>query len=178
MMFPNNKYDVIIADPPWVYRNKRTGGSMSSGSESKYPCITVDVLKEFPIQDIADTDCVMFLWITTPLKEEILRSGLIETWGFKYKTTIYWKKLHKLGMGYWFRGQMEECLVCVKGNIKAFRCQKPNIIESVPRKHSQKPEEFFQLIEPSLERFNLNRKIELFARSRRNGWDTWGDQIE
>ena len=80
-----------------------------------------------------------------------------------------------LGMGYWFRGQVEECLVGVRGDVKAFRLQKPNFIQSKARKHSQKPEEFFQLIEPAVE--NMNPKIELFARERRPGWDCWGYEV-
>jgi len=79
-------------------------------------------------------------------------------------------------MGYWFRGQIEECLVGIKGNVKAFRLQKPNFIQSKARDHSQKPEEFFQLIEPAIQ--NMNPKIELFARERRDGWDSWGNEME
>ena len=74
---------------------------------------------------------------------------VMKAWKFKYKTKIYWRKTGNLGLGYWFRGQVEECLVCVRGDVKAFRLQKPNFIQSKAREHSRKPEEFFQLIGPA-----------------------------
>ena len=174
--FPNKSYQCIVADPPWSYENKNTGGSMKSGSVSKYPVLTLDEIKELPVRDIANRDAILFLWVTVPLKHEIAKSGLVEAWGFKYKTSLYWNKL-SYGMGFWYRGQVEECWVCVKGNIKAFRSSKPNIFQSKPRKHSQKPEEFFGLIEPELDKYELTDRIELFARERRPGWDCWGNEV-
>ena len=94
-----------------------------------------------------------------------------------YKTTIYWRKIMSLGLGFNFRGQVEECWMCTRGKVKPFRTQLPNIIESKVRKHSQKPEEFFQMIEPSLEKFNLNPRLEMFARNVRSGWHSIGNEI-
>lgn len=172
--FPDKKYSVIVADPPWQYRNKNTGGSMKSGSNAKYPTMSLEEICSLPVPTICEKDCVLFLWGTTPLAD--YPPKVMGAWGFKYKTKIYWRKIMSLGMGYWFRGQIEECLVGIKGNVKAFRLQKPNFIQSKARDHSQKPEEFFQLIEPAIQ--NMNPKIELFARERRDGWDSWGNEIE
>ena len=78
-----------------------------------------------------------------------------------------------LGMGFWFRGQVEVCLLGVRGKVKAFRSQRINIIESKVRRHSQKPEEMYELIES----LGIDSKIELFAREKRSGWDSWGDEL-
>ena len=78
-----------------------------------------------------------------------------------------------LGMGYWFRGQVEVCLIGIKGNIKAFRSQKPNVIQTKVREHSRKPDEMYGIIEE----LELEPRIELFARYRREGWDCWGNEI-
>lgn len=174
MIFPDKKYSVIVADPPWQYRNKNTGGSMKSGSSAKYPTMSLEEICSLPVQSICEKDSVLFLWGTTPLADYPIE--VMKRWGFHYKTKIYWRKIMSLGMGYWFRGQVEECFVGIKGNVKAFRLQKPNFIQSKVRKHSQKPEEFFQLIEPAIQ--NLNPKIELFARERRDGWDCWGNEVK
>jgi N6-adenosine-specific RNA methylase IME4 len=174
MNFPDKKYSVIVADPPWQYRNKNTGGSMKSGSSAKYPTMSLEEICSLSVSSICNRDCVLFLWGTTPLADYPME--VMKTWGFKYKTKIYWRKIMSLGMGYWFRGQVEECLVGIKGNVKAFRLQKPNFIQSKVRNHSQKPEEFFQLIGPAIQ--NMNPKIELFAREQRDGWDSWGNEIE
>jgi len=166
------KYKTILVDPPWQYRNKKTGGSMISGSESKYPTMSLDELLKLPIQNLSDRDCVLFLWATTPLLPEAFQ--LMKGWNFTYKTAIFWRKIMSLGMGFWFRGQMEMCLLGIKGKVKAFRAQRCNVIQSKALKHSQKPVELYDLIEPYI----LDPKIELFARNRREGWDVWGNEID
>lgn len=169
--FPDRKYMVILADPPWTYNNRKTGGSMKSAACDKYPTMSLDDIKMMPIADIAEKDCVLFLWATTPLLPEAFE--VMTAWGFRYKTTVFWKKL-SLGMGYWFRGQVELLLLGIKGKIKAFRCQKPNFIQSKLRSHSEKPEESYQLIEEVIQQ---KSRIELFARKRRHGWDVWGNEV-
>jgi len=166
------KYQVIYADPPWKYNNKRTGGSMNSGAESKYQTMDIEDIIQMPISLIADKDAVLFLWATTPLLPDALR--VLSGWGFEYKTAIYWRKIMSLGMGFWFRGQVELCLLGVKGKIKPFRLQKPNFIQTKALRHSEKPEEMRQLIELT----GLQPRLELFARRKVDGWDAFGNEIE
>ena len=99
----NEAYDVILADPPWAYRNKRTGGSMISGASQKYPTMSVEEICALPIGEIAARDSVLFLWVTTPMMEEGLQ--VMRAWRFKYKTKIYWRKIMSLGMGFWFNSR-------------------------------------------------------------------------
>ena len=120
------KFRTILADPPWQYKNERTGFQMESSAVQKYPVISLERLKTFPINELADKDCILWLWATVPLLPEALE--LMKTWGFKYKTAIFWRKIMSLGMGFWFRGQVEMLLLGIKGKIKAFRCQKANFL--------------------------------------------------
>lgn len=168
----NKKYQLIYADPPWSYRNKRTGGSMNSGAISKYPTMSIEEIKNMPIGDIVNKDCALFIWATTPLLPEAFE--VITAWGFHYKTSLYWCKTMSLGMGYWYRGQVEMLLLGIKGEVKAFRIQKPNFIQTKVREHSRKPDEFYELIEMT----GLKPRIELFARNKREGWDCWGNEVE
>ena len=166
------KYQIIYADPPWSYRNKKTGGSMISGSMAKYPTMPLEEICSLPIRQIVDKNSVLFLWVTCPMMREGLR--VMDSWGYKYKTKIYWRKIMSLGMGFWYRGQVEELWLGVKGKVKAFRCQKPNFIQSKVLRHSQKPEEFRERIEEC----GLQPRIELFARKKTPGWDVWGNEVE
>lgn len=68
----------MYLDPPWQYRDKALAGNR--GAECKYPILTIPQLKELPIQNIADKDCLMFMWITMPKLNEVF--SLIESWGF------------------------------------------------------------------------------------------------
>lgn len=166
------KYKVILCDAPWSYRNKNTGGSMSSGSANKYSTLSMEDIKNLPISEISDKNSVLYLWATTPLLPEALE--VLQYWGFKYKTALYWRKIMSLGMGFWYRGQVEMLLMGVRGNLKAFRIQKPNFIQTKVRKHSQKPDEFYDLIEEN----KLTPRIELFATSKRKGWTSIGYEID
>ena len=166
------KYKTIVADPPWQYKNRKTGRDMKHGAEAKYKTLSLREICSLPIQDIADKNCVLFLWATTPLLPEAFH--VMQEWGFKYKTAIYWRKIMLMGMGFWFRGQVELCLLGIRGKVKAFRAQKCNFIQCKAGKHSQKPKEFFDLIEP----YTPKPRIELFAREKRKGWNAWGNEVE
>jgi len=166
------QYQIIYADPPYSYRNKRTGGSLKSGSASKYPTLQINDIAKLPIGQIADKDCALFLWTTTPMLQDAFQ--IMNEWGFEYKTAIYWRKIMSLGMGYWFRGQVEVCLLGIRGKVKAFRIQKANFIQTKALKHSEKPEEMRKLIEAT----GLEPRIELFARRKVEGWDSWGNECE
>lgn len=168
----NIKYQVIYADPPWRYGNKNTGGSMKSGSSSKYPTLSLEELINLDVP--SDKNSVLFLWVPVPLLPEGLK--LMEALGYKYKTTITWEKTGRLGMGFWWRGQCEYLLFGVKGKIKAFRIQEKNILSLPVLKHSEKPDEFRQLIERATK--NMPYKLELFARKKVEGWISWGNEIE
>ena len=162
------KYKTILADPPWQYKSK-TGREWKHGSDKKYSTMTTDLICDLAIIDqIADKNCVLFLWATIPLLPDAFK--VMESWKFHYKTSIIWRKIMSMGMGFWFRGQCEMCLIGIKGQVKAFRCQKPNFIQAKVFEHSKKPEEFFKLIDPIIP----HPAIELFARDKRKGWDSWG----
>jgi len=166
------KFKVIYADPPYSYRNKKTGGSMKSGSANKYPTLSMDDIKTLPVEKISDSNSVLYLWATTPLLPEILE--IMKYWGYKYKTALYWRKIMSLGMGFWYRGQVEILLVGIRGGIRAFRIQKSNFVQTRVRRHSQKPDEFYNLIEAN----NLSPRIELFATKNRKGWTSIGYEID
>ena len=119
----------------------------------------------------------MFLWVTTPLKIDIAESGIVKRWGYDYKTTLYWRKKN-FGLGHWFRGVMEECWVCTRGKVPPLKIQKANIIECKAEKHSRKPVEFFELIEPRLDEMGFNDRLELFARKRRPGYYCYGNEVK
>lgn len=139
--FPNKKYDVIYADPPWSYKDK----SCSGNAEDQYKTMSLDDICKLPVKDIAEKDCVLFLWTTYPMLKEALR--VIESWGFKYKSIGFqWIKQNKSGKGYffglgrWTRGNTEPCLIAVKGKPHRVNNSISQLIFSPLRKHSQKPD--------------------------------------
>ena len=86
------KYGVILADPPWSFRNWSAKGT-GRNAVSHYNCLDFAALALLPIAKLAADDCALFLWATDPL---LLRAfELIQAWGFEYKTVgFYWVKLN------------------------------------------------------------------------------------
>ena len=166
------KYRTILADPPWAYRNKSVAKN-GGGAEDHYPTMTTADICALPIiGDIRSRDCCLFLWATIPnLPEAFI---VMDAWGFRYKTALTWVKTRTLSMGFWFRVQQEICLLGTRGNVRAFRQTIPNLFFAPVVRHSQKPEKFFQIIDPIIPR----PSIELFARQRREGWDAWGNEVQ
>lgn len=170
-------YNIVYADPPYSYKNRKTGGSLRSGSAAKYPTLTIEEICDLPIKQITSKDSVLFLWMPVPLKIPYAQM-ILDSWGFGYKTTLYWRKIMSLGMGFWFRGQVEELILAVRGKVKAFRYQHANFIQSKALKHSHKPESFRHLIENATAKMPNQERLELFATREVEGWDCFGLEID
>lgn len=168
-------YKTIQADPPWQYSNKNTGGNMKSGASNKYPTMSTDEICALDIPGISDKNSCLFLWGTTPLLPDALR--VLNAWGYTYKTTLYWEKIMQMGLGFWWRGQVEYVLFGIKGKVASFRMQESNIIQCKVGKHSEKPEEMYNKIERAIDKMDMFPAVELFARKERIGWDCIGNEL-
>lgn len=167
---PRHRYEVIVADPPWAYRSVKTGGAMTSGSAQRYPVMSIDELCRLPIRELAAPRCALFLWGTVPTLHEY-PFRLLKAWGFSYKTSLFWVKTGKIGLGYWFRGEVEPCLLAIRGKVPAFRCQESNTLEGRRGLHSRKPIDFWRKLELAVPS-EFSPRLELFATERRAGYDT------
>lgn len=182
-----NKYQIILADPPWEYKDKAKAGNR--GAESKYPCMSKKDLMNLPVESITDENCALFMWVTWPHLETGLE--LIKKWGFSYKTIGFnWIKETKTGkrwfwgMGHYTRSNSEPCLLAFKGKLKREHADVHSVLGSYNdsdvcitpiREHSRKPEEIHSRIERL---FGDKKRIELFARETSNGWDCFGNELE
>jgi len=166
------EYDIIYADPPWEYNFHRDIKDRPNAThiiENQYPTMSLDKIKNMNIP--AKKNSVLFLWVTSPkLKEGI---EVMDSWNFEYVTSIIWDK-KVMGMGYWLRNSHEIILIGRRGKFPPPRIQKPSVFRFKKTKHSSKPKFFYSLID---EMFPNKNKIELFARDRREGWSSHGNQL-
>lgn len=169
-------FNILYVDPPWSYRNKKTGGSHTSGAVQQYPVLTTEELAELPVQKILQKDAVCFLWATIPMLPDGLQ--VLSSWGFKYKTSILWHKTGRLGTGYWFRGEAELLLFGTRGKVPAFRSSLRNVVSHPVLKHSEKPEVFRELIETATSKMPERKRVELFARKETPNWRSIGNEID
>ncbi len=172
--FPDKKYKIIYADPPWRYSDKLSfhGG----GAEAHYNTMSIEDICNLPVNSITDSDAILFLWGTWPQLPECLK--VVKSWGFTYKTIAFvWVKQYSngkdvLGLGRWTRGNTEFCLLAVKGKPKRIDQGTSQLIKTKIQKHSKKPD----IVREKIVRLigDLPR-IELFARQKTVGWDVWGN---
>lgn len=172
--FPDKKFSVLYADPPWAYSDKASAGKR--GACHKYAVMSMQDICALPVADIAAEDCALFLWVTPPFLLEAAK--VFDAWGFNYVTKAFcWQKLTvtgklHFGMGNWTRANSEDCLLAVRGKPKRVDASVPQIIRSRVLNHSVKPPEVRDRI---VQLMGDVPRIELFARQRVAGFDAWGD---
>jgi N6-adenosine-specific RNA methylase IME4 len=123
-------------------------------------------------------DAVLLMWVVDPLLDRAFE--VIDAWGFKYKTVGFtWAKTNRTkmgfftGLGYWTRGNPEMCLLATKGKPKRLNKSIPQLVVSERQEHSRKPDIVYEHIEKMLS----GPYIELFARRKRDGWQSWGNEV-
>lgn len=137
-------------------------------------------IKNLPIKEIADENCILFMWVTMPKLNECF--DVIKAWGFEYKTCAFtWIKRNKKsnswfwGMGSWTRANAEICLLATKGNPKRISASVHSVIDTPIEGHSKKPNIVRDKI---IELIGDLPRVELFARKKTEGWDVWGNEVE
>lgn len=191
------QYGTILADPPWM---ERGGGQIKRGADRHYPLMHTRDICALPVASLALPNCHLYLWVTN----NFLKDGLkvMEAWGFRYVTKITWAKEGAPGLGQYFRGMTEDCLVAVRGQAEdgldaaddqtedclfgirgqppykldenGKRCQGKTLIVAPRGEHSAKPEELRRMAE----RVSHGPFLELFARRRVEGWDCIGNDVD
>ena len=174
-----NKFDVILADPPWTFSVWNADKSDRHVSH-KYDLMTTEDICELRIREISEENCALFLWATWPNLRDAL--SVIDAWGFEYRTSAFvWVKAKSsgfgfhFGMGYYTRANTEPCLLAIRGTMPVAAHDVFELIYASVREHSRKPDDQYRKIE----RLYPNMKYcELFARRKREGWASWGNEIE
>jgi len=170
------KYSIIYADPPWSYNFPRT----RKAKNKDYKLMKTSDICNMPVNDIANDDAVLFMWVIWNKLEDALK--VIKAWGFTYKSCAFtWVKKNKksdsyfFGMGLWTRQNSEVCLIATRGKPKRASAGVHSIIDSKIGKHSEKPEEARAKI---VELCGNLPRVELFARQSVEGWDVFGNEVE
>ncbi len=170
----------ICADPPWM---ERGGGKSVRGAQVHYPLMKTSKIHGVMHDAIAKCggaakSAHLWMWVT----DNFLRDGLgiMEALGFRYIRTLVWFKTKgdyapQIGLGQYLRGAHELCLLGVRGRaqIPDTKVRRPSVVCAPRRKHSAKPDEAYEVIEAT----SPGPRLELFARTPREGWDVWGNEV-
>ena len=165
------KYQIIYADPPWpVQKIKRA--CRPNQVEMDYPTMSVEDICKLPIESISEENSKLFLWTTHKFIPQTF--DVMKCWGFKYQRTITWDKSNGMCL-FGFHHRTEFLLFGYRGKIEMYPRRKalPTLLSYKSPRHSQKPDEIRNLVGT----FGESR-IELFARQKTEGWDSWGNEVE
>lgn len=180
------KYNVIYADPPWKItagrslkgQNGYKGDNSNNPRKTDYPHMTIEDIKNLKVSEIVAEDAHLYIWVTNqhlPFAFDILKA-----WGFKYSTTVVWAKNRMGGgLGGTFRITTEFLIFARRGKLNSLQTidstwhNVKRTYENGYPKHSKKPNYFYEMIEQT----SPGLKLEMFARQSREGWDTWGNEL-
>lgn len=174
------QFGTILADPPWRFANRTGKMAPEHKRLSRYGTMTFEEIMDLPVNELALPESHLYLWIPNALLKEGLE--VMRQWGFTYKTNIVWYKIRKdggpdgRGVGFYFRNVTELVLFGVRGSLRTLKPGRTqtNIVQTRKREHSRKPDELYGIIE----KCSPGPYLELFARSRRQNWQQWGDELD
>ena len=177
----DKRYDLILADPPWKQAKggKKSARPISSGTELDYPVCSLEEIKEHLRQatDLASGDnVILFLWTIDKYLFEAQQ--IAESLGYKLHARMIWNKVTGIPAAFTVRYGHEYLLYMYKGKLIPVATEERGKIHTVfteqVQNHSQKPEISYEIIErlyPNL------KKLEMYARRQRDGWDAFGNEL-
>jgi N6-adenosine-specific RNA methylase IME4 len=184
-------YGAIAVDPPSHFSSytaiQSENWSSRRDNERHYSTMSFEQLAALPVAELASPEgCHLFMWTSGPFLPQAL--ALIQAWRFKFSTRAFtWIKTKRswdprdpltesdfhVGLGLTVRHQTEIVLLARRGNCRRKAKDVREIILAPVREHSRKPDEFFARVE----RYCDGPYIELFARERRENWNSFGDEV-
>lgn len=173
---PQKQYYTIVADPPWDYREHRGDGPKGAGAQ--YPCMKASEVGGLPVGMWAAGNAHLYLWVTNAFM--VQAHQIAAMWGFEPRTIITWVKgrfehgrlVQHIGLGSHFRTSTEHILFCTRGQLDPYRRDVPTAFVAPRAGHSAKPDHFYDIVES----VSPGPYLDVFSRSQRMGWDTFGNE--
>ncbi len=182
-------YNIIYADPPWKFEVYTPVTGTMKSPDQHYPTVTTSDLCKIPVSDWAAKDAFLCMWVVDPKLPDAF--DLARAWGFEFITVLFrWLKSSNgqlrlfdagerlnYGLGYHTRGGgCEECWLFKRGKgLPVLRHDIRKEFHSNIREHSRKPDEVPSWI---VDLYGDVPRLEMFARTQRPGWDSWGNQTD
>ena len=173
-------YGLIYADPPWKQSKggKKSVRENSSGKPLDYPTCSLDEIKEHLRLATESTteNSILFLWTIDKYLFEAQQIAV--SLGYKLHARMIWDKVTGIPAAFTVRYGHEYLLYMYKGKLTPVAKDERGKIHTVFRervtKHSKKPDIAYEIIErlyPDL------KKLEMYARETRDGWDSFGNEV-
>jgi N6-adenosine-specific RNA methylase IME4 len=173
------EYRTVVVDPPWqpsLGENWKTRLTDKAGPQRFYDTMSVDDIVALRPRFMVQAH--LYIWCVCAHVDWAYK--VAQAWGAEPITLLTWKK-PGLGVGR-FRCNTEHILASRIGNRignpfgrngRHGQATSGTLFEWARGRHSEKPEEFYHLVET----LSLPPYLEMYARRMRPGWDVWGNEV-
>jgi N6-adenosine-specific RNA methylase IME4 len=164
----SGQFRTIVIDPPWAAPDSHDDDPIGRGNPN-YASMTLEEIADLHIADYAlPDDCHLYLWVTNRMLPKAY--SLLDSWGFRYITTLTWCK-NGIGVGRYYRNNTEHVIFAMTGTRLLGRADMGTWFATDREgPHSTKPGEFYRIVEEC----SPGPRLEMFARGPRDGWTVWG----
>jgi N6-adenosine-specific RNA methylase IME4 len=167
-------YDFIMSDFAWEFALRSSKGEAKS-AQAQYRVMSLEQIKSLPVLDLCTENSMHWMWATNPMLPQAIE--VMKAQGFEYKTAGTWLKttIHgkiSFGTGYILRSSSEPFIIGTRGSPRTTKSVRSGFT-GLAREHSRKPEEAYVAAEKLMPKA---RRLELFSRTDRFGWDSFGDE--
>lgn len=176
---PEIKYGVIYSDPPWKQEKILRKCRPNQKRDFDYPTLDneeITRIHETALMHSADK-CNVFLWTIDKYLHDA--EDLMHELGLSLHTRFIWDKGNGVAPCYTVRFSHEYLLwFYKKGHIlrpsDKTRGKYMTVIHAPSTGHSRKPYIVYEMLDNM---FPNVKKLELFARNQKLGWDCWGNDV-
>lgn len=174
------EYSVIFTDPAW----KQTKGNARKCRPNQtksldYETMSLEDIKEVhrQVSTLCNDNHNIFMWTIDKFLHE--SEQMMKDLGYELHARFVWDKENGVAPAFTVRYSHEYLLwFYKKGHMlmpeESMRGKYTTVLREKSTVHSKKPNCAYEMIEAL---FPNTRKLEMFARSIRKGWDAWGNQV-
>ena len=169
---PEETYRALVIDPPWPVEKIGREERPDQGKYLDYPTMDLEDIRDLPVDELAaDDGAHVYLWATHKHLPDAFE--MLDAWGARFECLLTWNKPTGVAPFSW-QYNTEHVLFARFGDGLQMEEMGQQVSFDAPvTKHSEKPDVFYDRVRNA----SPGPRLEMFARTARNGFEVWGDEV-
>ena len=169
---PEETYRAVVIDPPWPVEKIGREERPDQGKYLDYPTMDLEDIRDLPVGELAaDDGAHVYLWATHKHLPDAFE--MLDAWGARFECLLTWNKPTGVAPFSW-QYNTEHVLFARFGDGLQMEEMGQQVSFDAPvTKHSEKPDVFYDRVRNA----SPGPRLEMFARTARNGFEVWGDEV-